>query len=127
MSISIFRFRSFPVYIDARKFRSELKRFAKLRFPTVERFVLLDQLWRALDSIILNIAEGSRKYSDIEFSKYLNNSLTSLDECVSCLDAALDDNYISIDEHKYWLSRAELLSRQLAAFSAKVRNDARKR
>lgn len=124
---TIFRFRNFPVYKEVRKFRTELKLFSKQKFPQSERFALTDQLWRALDSIILNIAEGSRKYSDIEFSKFLNNSSTSLDECVACLDGALDDNYISEKEHTYWLLRADSLSRQLSAFSSKVRNDAKRR
>ena len=105
----------------------DLKEFSEQRFPKSVRFTLTDQLWRALNSVILNIAEGSRKYSDLEFSKYLNNALTSLDECVACLDCALDDNYIAKDDHAYWLDRSEKLSRQLSAFSSKVRKDAKKR
>lgn len=123
----LFRFRKFPVYVEARKFRKELKQFSEEKFPKDERFALTDQLWRALNSIILNIAEGSRKYSDIEFSKFLNNALTSLDECVACLDGALDDRYITESEHQFWLKKAENLSRQLSAFSSKVRKDAKRR
>ena len=121
----IFRFREFPVYKEIRKLRKELKEFSRKKFPRDERFGLTDQLWRALDSILLNIAEGSAKYSDLEFSKFLNISLTSLDEVVACLDAAHDDGYITDEEHRYWLKRAEGLNRQLSAFSSKVRKDAR--
>lgn len=122
----IFRFRKFPVYQLAREFRKSLKKFSRLKFPKDERFVLIDQLWRALDSIILNIAEGSGKYSDVEFSKFLNTALTSLGEVVACLDAALDDEYISEQEHVYWLKQADELHRQLSAFSSKVRTDAKR-
>lgn len=55
----VFRFRSFKVYKDARVFVAEVKKISKDCFPSNERFALTSQLWRALDSIILNIAEGS--------------------------------------------------------------------
>lgn len=67
----IFRFRKFPVYNDARKFRKELKGLSKKNFPKDEQHCLTSQLWRALDSIILNIAKGSERYSDMDFSRYL--------------------------------------------------------
>lgn len=74
-----------------------------------------------MDSIILNIAEGSDRYSDVDFGRFLNNALTSVNEVVACLDCALDDGYISETEHKEYSVQAENLIRQLKAFSAKVR------
>ena len=58
--MEIFRFREFPVYKEAREFRKELKELSKKKFPKEEQFCLTSQLWRALDSILLNIAEGTR-------------------------------------------------------------------
>ncbi len=116
----IFRFRDFPVYKEAREFRKELKQLSK-KFPKEEQFVLTTQLWRALDSILLNIAEGSDRYSDTDFGHFLNNSLTSLDEVISCLDLAFDDGYIGQNEVNYFVSWAEKLASQLMAFSAVVR------
>jgi four helix bundle protein len=75
-----------------------------------------------LDSIILNIAEGSDRYSDIDFSRFLNHSITSVNEVVACLDGALDDNYIDEKEHDKYLVWAENICRQLKAFLAKVRS-----
>jgi len=66
MENTIFRFRNFPVYKDAKIFRKELKEIVKRKFPKEEQFCLTYQLWRALDSIILNIAEGSDRYSDVD-------------------------------------------------------------
>lgn len=120
--IEIFRFRKFPVYQDIRDYRKELKELSKKRFPKMEQFCLLSQLWRALDSILLNIAEGSERYSDTDFSRFLNNSLTSLYEVVACLDLAMDDGYFDSSIHKYYLDKANNIARQLRAFSAKVRN-----
>jgi four helix bundle protein len=119
----IFRFREFPVYNDARQFRKELKELSKKKFPREQQHCLTSQLWRALGSIILNIAEGSERYSDADFSRFLNNSLTSVNEVVACLDCARDDNYITEEEHSKYLIKAENLVKQLKAFSSKVRKD----
>lgn len=121
MNSDVFRFRKFPVYQDALKFRQELKSLTRKQFPKEEQFCLTSQLWRALDSIILNIAEGADRYSDIDFSRFLNLSLTSLNEVVACLDVALQDNYINDKQLDEYLSKADNLYRQLKAFSAKVR------
>jgi four helix bundle protein len=119
----IFRFREFPVYKDARKLRKDLKLLSKEKFPGTEQYCLTSQLWRALDSIILNIAEGSDRCSDTDFSRFLNNSLTSVNEVAARLDCALDDGYITVKEQDIFIPLAENIAKQLKAFSSKVRND----
>ena len=121
----IFRFRNFKVYKDARQLRKELRDLCKKKFPKEEQFCLTSQLWRAMDSVLLNIAEGSDRYSDIDFGRFLNNSSTSLDEVAACLDCAMDSGYITEDENKIFSAKAENILRQLKAFSAKVRKDNR--
>lgn len=121
MDKNLFRFRNFPVYNDARKFRKDLKELVKKTFPKEEQFVLTSQLYRALDSILHNIAEGSERYSDTDFSRFLNTSTTSLLEVISCLDAALDDHYITATQHDHYCTEAEIIYKQLRAFSSKVR------
>ncbi|MDP2692622.1 MAG: four helix bundle protein [bacterium] len=111
-----FRFRNFQVYKDGRKFVKELKDFSKKKFPKTEIFGLRSQLWRALDSILLNIAEGSDRGTDKDFAKFLNQSHTSLNEVVSCLDISVDCEYISEEEQQVWLNKAANLSNQLTAF-----------
>ncbi len=115
-----FRFREFQVYKDARKFVVELKRFSKQKFPPHEKFALLDQLWRALDSIILNIAEGADRGTDKDFALFLNRSHTSLNEVVACIDIALDNTYINTSEQSMWLEEAGALADQLTAFRRKL-------
>lgn len=115
-----FRFREFRVYKDARKLSIELKRLSKKKFPIIERFCLLSQLWRALDSVILNIAEGSDRGTDKDFAHFLNNAHTSLNEIVACLDIALDCEYFSKEEHSEYLLKAEQLANQLTAFRKKL-------
>ncbi len=67
-----FRFRQFQVYKDALLFQKELKELSKRKFPKEEQFCLTSQLCRALDSIILNIAEGSDRGTDKDFAHFLN-------------------------------------------------------
>ena len=120
MGSQIFRFRDFQVYKDLRDFRKEIK---AIKFPNKENFILKSQLWRAIDSVLLNIAEGSEKYSDIDFSRFLNTSIGSLREVVACLDLALDDGYINKVQFTLLTEKGEGIYRQLKAFSSKVRKD----
>jgi len=115
-----FRFREFKVYQDAREFRRTIKLMSKQKFPKNEQFCLLDQLWRALDSIVLNIAEGADRGTDKDFAHFLNNSHTSLNEVIACLDLALDDTYITVTEHQSYLTQAESLANQLTTFRKKL-------
>jgi len=117
---SLFRFKRWPVYMAAKSFRKKMKQVAK-DLPESERYLLRDQMSRAADSICLNIAEGSNKLSDIEFSKYLNTSESSLEEVLCCLDLILDDGYITEADFEGYLREAEELGAQLIAFGKKVR------
>lgn len=91
--MSQFRFRGFPVYRDLRMFRKELKELSKKNFP-----------------------------SDTDFSRFLNNSLTSINEVVACLDLAYDDGYLNEQIHGQYFDRCASIPRQLLKFSSKVRN-----
>lgn len=123
--MDIYRFRQFPVYKDVRQLRKELKELSRNKFPNHEQFCLTSQLWRALDSVLLNIAEGTDRYSDLDFSRFLNNSLTSVNEVIACLDAALDDQYVSEKEHQEYLKKTEQIVKQLKALISKVRKDSK--
>ena len=119
---ALFRFRNWPVYQAAKSFRKKIRGLAK-KLPGSERYLLKDQISRAADSICLDIAEGSNKLSDTEFSKYLNTSETSLEEVVCCLDLFLEDGHISKDEFEGYLKEATELGAQLIALGKKVRKE----
>lgn len=68
-------------------------------FPKEERFILGDQIIRAVTSIVLNIAEGADRSTDKDFANFLNKSHASLNEVVSCLDVALLEKYIPEFKH----------------------------
>ncbi|MDO8564513.1 MAG: four helix bundle protein [bacterium] len=111
-----FRFRDWNVYKDGRVFRKSIHILVR-KFPKEELFSLIDQISRALNSILLNIAEGSNKNTDKDMALYVNRAHCSLDEVVSCLDCALDDGYITPTEHEAALAQAEHLAKQLKAFT----------
>lgn len=50
------------------------------RFPEDERYDLISQGKRAVVSIALNIAEGSGRKTDKDFSLFINRAITSLQE-----------------------------------------------
>ncbi len=111
-----FRFRDFKVYQEAKKFRQEVNKIAK-RLSAEQA----SQLRRAALSVVLNIAEGSAKKSDKDFSRFLENALGSVSEVVACLDCALDDGAISQAEFENLVSRGENIAKQLGGFVKKLK------
>jgi four helix bundle protein len=57
-------------------------------FPKEEMFILTSQIKRAMDSVALNIAEGSTGNSNPEFRKFLSYSTRSAIEVIACLHIA---------------------------------------
>jgi four helix bundle protein len=115
-----FRFRKFQVYRDCLQFRRSLKDIIKRFFPKGEEYLLKDQVIRAMNSVVLNIAEGADRSTDKDFANFLNKSHASLNEVVSCFDIALMDKYISAKVHSGVLIDAESLANQLTAFRRRL-------
>jgi four helix bundle protein len=115
-----FRFQSWQVYKDARAFRKELNAIIKI-FPLEERYILIDQTKRAMLSVMLQIAEGSERKTEKDKNLFINRSLTSLFEIIACLDCAVDDRYISEDQYRDLISKAENIAKQLRGFEKYIR------
>lgn len=79
----------------------------KKYFPGEEKYLLTDQIIRAANSIVLNVAEGTDRGTDKDFALFLNRSHTSLNEVVACLDIALKEGYIPVKVHEDYLADAE--------------------
>ena len=108
-----FRFQGFPVYKDIKKFIRDVYKITS-KFPKNEQFGLTDQLKRAAVSIALNLAEGSDRGSDKEFSRFISLSLGSLNETVAIFDIALDNNFLTEKNYAIMISQAENIAKQLA-------------
>src|SRR5688572_16147355 len=73
------------------------------KFPADERFGMVSQFRRASFSISLNIAEGSGKYTDADFCRFLDNAFGSAVEVETLIYLAFDLNFI--DEQTQLLSK----------------------
>ena len=62
------------------------------------------QFKRAVDSIVLNIAEGAGSSSKKEFGRFLDYSIRSGFECIACSDIALENEFVQKDQYDKILS-----------------------
>ena len=111
-----FRFREWDIYKDARAFRNHIAKLLK-SFPKDEQYIIVNQTKRALNSIILNLAEGANRGTDKDTKLFVNRAHTSLDEVVSCLDCSLDDGYITENQHNEAFELAASLAKRLRKFT----------
>ncbi|MFH1321787.1 MAG: four helix bundle protein [Bacteroidota bacterium] len=111
-----FRYRKWDIYEDAREFRKFVNDVLK-HFPREEQYRLVDQIKRALNSIVLHISEGANRSTDKDSRAYINRAHTSLDEVVGGMDCSHDDGYINDTEHKEVLLKAKSLAKRLRRFS----------
>lgn len=77
---------------------------------------------RAALSISLNIAEGSAKYSDKDFKRYIENALGSTNECAACLDISKKNQLVSNSIYEDAVVKLESIARQLGGLAKKLRN-----
>lgn len=110
-----FRFLNFKVYKDSRDFYKEVIILTST-FPP-RYFHLCDQLKRAALSVVLNLAEGSAKKSDIDFNRYIKNCLGSINECVAALDIAYEQKLLSEKKFDSLIEQAGQIANQLGGFS----------
>ena len=83
------RFKELEIWKKSRKFCSEIY-IATADFPTDEKFGLTNQLRRASVSIPSNIAEGSSRNSQKDFSRFLEIAIGSAYEIETQLIIASD-------------------------------------
>jgi len=69
------------------------------KFPTDEKYDLISQGKRAVVSIALNIAEGSGRHTDRDFSLFINRATTSLLEVDAVLKVGIELGYITPQDY----------------------------
>ena len=110
-----FRFKAFKVYQDSKK-------YCKFCRDIIEKQIkgkdsnLAFQIGGALNSIVLNIAEGSADHSDIEFARFLGIAIRSVYETVAGFDLALLYGLITEEQNEGIESAAHDLVKQLSGF-----------
>ena len=114
-----FKFESLKIWNKALDLSVEIDDMAK-GFPKYELFNLCSQIRKAADSIVLNIAEGSTGQTNPEFKRFLNYSLRSGIEVVSCLFIAKKKNYIQDELFSKYYNEYEISIRMISSFRDKI-------
>jgi len=116
-----FRFKEFRVYQEAKAYCKFCRDIVK-RYIEKQDIGLADQIQRALNSIVLNIAEGSADTSDAEFARFLGISIRSTYETVAGFDLATLYGFIGEDLNEEVEERAHSLVKQLVSFRKSVKS-----
>ena len=108
----MFDFEKLDVYKKAKIFNSGIRDFIKnTRLDSTTR----DQLRRAAFSIVLNLAEGSGRFTNPDRRNFYIIARSSSFECVAILDVLKDESIIAEDAFRRFYNQAEELSKILFA------------
>ncbi|PTQ96746.1 four helix bundle protein [Mucilaginibacter yixingensis] len=109
-----FRFEDLQVWQKALELNDQIN-IAAEGFPKDELYALVNQMKRAADSVVLNIAEGSTGQTKAVFKVFLNYSLRSAVEVVSCLFIAKRRNYLTQEQFTILYNEYEILVKMITA------------
>ena len=110
-----FRFEKLKIWTEGMALGEEINLMTS-QFPDKERFNLTSQIMRAIDSVALNISEGSTGQSDAEFNRFLGYSVRSIAEVVTCLYKAQYRNYITEEQFRLNYTKCFSLLNMIVAF-----------
>ena len=116
-----FKFEKLIIWQKSMDFGEEIFLISK-DFPKDEMFNLASQIRRAVDSVALNISEGSILQSTPEFKRFLGFSIRSLAEVVTCLYKAKNIKYISEEKFKELYNESYQLMNQIIGFRNQLKD-----
>ena len=119
MKESRFKFEKLLIWQKAMDFGEDVNLLSD-SFPKKEIYNLSSQILRAVDSIALNISEGSIGQSNLEFKKIIGYSIRSLAEVVTCLHKAKRRNYMSEQNFEKYYDESFHLMNMMIAFRKKI-------
>lgn len=114
-----FKFEKLIIWQMAMDYGEEINSLAQT-FPKREIYNLSSQICRAVDSIALNISEGSIGQSVPENKKFVGYAIRSLAEVVTCLHKACRRNYVSEEVFNKHYDYAYNLMNMISAFKSKL-------
>jgi len=106
----MFDFEKLEVYKKAKIFNASISSF--LENQKIDK-IYRDQLRRAAFSIILNIAEGSGRFTKPDKRNFYVIARGSVFECVAVIDYLKDINIITASDYQGFYSNLEELSKML--------------
>ena len=110
-----FRFEALDIWHMAKDYASKVYAVTG-KFPRHEDYGLKSQMNKAVNSISLNIAEGSARSSNKAFDYHLEISVGSTFEVVGASFLALERRYITEQEQKDLYNEGERLAKSINAF-----------
>ncbi|MBM4126790.1 MAG: four helix bundle protein [Nitrospira sp.] len=110
-----FRFETLEIWQLAREYATKVYAVTA-KFPRHEDYGLKSQLNRAVNSISLNIAEGSAKSSNKAFDYHLEIALGSTYEVVAASFLAKDRAYVTDGEYDRLYDDGQRLAKSINAF-----------
>jgi len=114
-----FKFEKLIIWQKGMDLGEEINMLIK-KFPQNEIYNLTSQLIRAVDSIALNISEGSIGQSNPEQKRFIGYAIRSLAEVVSCLYKEKRREYISDQEFKKYYNDSFNLMNMIIAYRDKL-------
>ena len=115
-----FKFEKLLIWQKSMDLGEEINELAH-RFPNDEIYNLSSQIRRAVDSIALNISEGSIGQTNPEFKRFMGYSIRSLAEVVTCLHKAKRRKYITEFEFNTQYEFSFNLMNMMIAFKDKIK------
>jgi len=115
-----FKFEKLIIWQKAMDFGEEINALTN-KFPKSEIYNLSSQIRRAVDSVALNISEGSTGQTNPEFKKFMGYAIRSLAEVVTCLHKAKRRNYITEAEFLEHNEFAFNLMNMMIAFTRNIK------
>ena len=113
-------FRQLRIWIDSVELTKDIYHFTQ-KIPVEHKFGLSSQLYRAAVSIPSNIAEGSARKTDKDFSHFLTMSLGSAFELETQIIVAQHCVIIPDYDYTALILRIQVLQKQIAAFVNSVK------
>jgi len=114
------RFKELEIWRKSRIFCSKIYN-ATSDFPTDEKFGLTNQLRRASVSIPSNIAEGSSRNSQKDFSRFLEIAIGSAYEIETQLLIASDLGFLKIEKLESLTNNLEEIIKMTSRFRATLK------
>lgn len=114
------RFKDLEIWEKSRVFCSEIYTITS-KFPETEKFGLTNQLRRAAVSIPSNIAEGSSRKSNKDFSRFLQITLGSAYEIETQLLISFDLKFIDQTELNKLSKELESIIKMTSKFKSTLK------
>jgi len=112
-------FRELKVWQNARSLTKDVYSLST-KFPQEERFGLTAQIRGCAVSVVSNIAEGSGRGTNKDFSHFLNMSLGSSCELETQLIVAHDLGFISVNELNDFTDKIQEIRKMLVGLQKKL-------